>query len=243
MSTIAKPLTTIRTLTAAERSALKKAGIDDTAELLAAAKTPKDEKALAKRAGVSVTSVREAVNRADLMRVGLGAARADLFENAGINSAAELAQRNAASLRGVLERFAKANPELDVHLPSPKTIASLIAKAKELDAPAPAGPIDDAAAGAIAATALHAHIDDVLFSSDPAGKSFRDAVLAWRPAAEWPNVQKAMHEDVANFVQTAERSKDPADGSVVLSGRLFQLYTEVKLDSAGKVLRTYVEID
>ncbi|HEY3445822.1 MAG TPA: DUF4332 domain-containing protein [Myxococcales bacterium] len=243
--TITKSLTNIRSLTTAERTALKKIGIKDTASLLAAAKS--GEKALASKAGISSDSVREAVNRADLLQVkGLSASRADLFENAGVNSATELAHRNAAALRKVLEKFSKDHPELNVHLPSPKTIGSLIDKAKSLEVVTPPSttPIDETQARELAGEALHSHIDKVLFSEDPAGKSFRDAILGWRPKEEWPKVQQQMHADVANFVKNAELSTDESvPGSYWFSGRLFQLYTEVKLDKTGKALNAYVEID
>ncbi|MGC4122257.1 MAG: DUF4332 domain-containing protein [Myxococcales bacterium] len=243
--TITKSLSNIRSLTTAERSALKKIGIKDTASLLDAAKG--GEKALATKAGISTDSVREAVNRADLLQVkGLSAKSADLFENAGVNSAKELAHRNADSLRKVLEKFAEDHPALDIHLPSPKTIGSLIEKAKSLEVVTPPSttPVDEAKARELAGAALHKHIDEVLFSTDPAGKSFRDAILGWRPQAEWPKVQQQMHDDVANFVKTAELSTDEnVPGSFWFSGRLFQLYSEVKLDKTGKALNTYVEID
>ena len=68
-------------------------------ELLEAAKTPSEERALTKKAGLPTSAVREAVNRADLLNVkGIGKAMADLFENAGVNSAKELAQRNPDAL-------------------------------------------------------------------------------------------------------------------------------------------------
>ena len=243
--TVSKSLSSIRSLTTAERSALKKIGIDDTAELLKAAKS--GEKALATKAGISTDSVREAVNRADLLQIkGMGASRADLFENAGVNSSNELSHRNAAALRKTLEKFAKDHPGLNIHLPSPTTIGSLIDKAKGLAPVTPpvTAPIDEAHARELLATEMHSHIDKVLFSDDPAGKSFRDAILGWRPKEEWPKVQQQMHDDVANFVRTAEVTTDPQiPGSFWFSGRLFQLYSEVKLDNAGKLLKTYVEID
>lgn len=121
----------LRGLTAAEVSRLKKSGIDSTAELLAVTGTTHQERALAKKVGISHARIREAVNRADLVRVsGIGPATADLFENAGVNSAKELAQRNAQSLAATLAKYVDAHPELNYRLPSPTTVASLIAKAK-----------------------------------------------------------------------------------------------------------------
>jgi hypothetical protein len=146
-------------------------------------------------------------------------------------------------MRAILEKFAKAHPELNVHLPNPKTIASLIDKAKQVGAVTPPD-VDEAQARKIAGDALNEYIDKVLFSDDPAGKSFRDAILSWRPPTEWPTVQKQMHDDVATFVQTAEKSTDPQiPGSFWFSGSLFKLYTDVKIDKTGKVLQAFVEID
>jgi hypothetical protein len=238
-------LSAARSLTATERAALKKIGIDNTAELLAAAKSPAQEKALAKRAGISVDAVREAVNRADLLQVkGVGAATADLFENAGVNSAAELSHRNAAALRATLEKYAKAHP--GGHTPSAKELSEMIAKAKELQVvtPPPAADIDETRARELAGAALNSYIDNVLFTEDPAGANFRQAILSFRPQAEWATVKQTMHDDVAKFVQNAEKSTDAQiPGSFWFSGSLFQLYTDVKLDRTGKVLQAFVEID
>lgn len=246
MTTVSKSLSSIRSLTTAERSALKKIGIKDTASLLEAAKS--GEKALATKAGISADAVREAVNRADLLQVkGLSASRADLFENAGVNSAKELAHRNAESLRKVLEKFTKDHPDLNVHLPSPKTIGSLIEKAKSLGAVTPPTPtpVDEAKARELAGEAVHQHIDQVLFTDDPAGKRFRDAVLDGRSKDQWPQVQQEMHAEVADYVKTAERFTDAnSPGSFVFSGRLYTLPVEVRMDQAGKLLAPpYVEID
>lgn len=238
-------LRTLLSLSAAERSALRRVGIATTEQLLGAAETRAAERALAKKAGIQEAAVREAVNRADLLRVGLGAVRADLFEAAGVNSAAELARRDAHSLWQALNRYAESHRSKDLRLPSEKTLADYIARAQALQAPpAPSGPIDEARARALAGAELDRYIDQVLFSADPAGKTFRDAILAWRPSTEWPTVQQHMHDDAATFIAKAQLSTDPAvPGSFWLSGDLIGLYSEVKLDSTGKVLDTLVEID
>lgn len=246
-------LSLVRGLTAAEVTRLKKAGVDSTAELLAATSTRYAEQKLARSTGVTLDRMREAVNRADLMRVsGMGAARADLFENAGINSAKELAQRNPATLAAVLERYVKAHPELNYRLPSPTTVASIVANAKSLASPTPVQPLDMEGAAKKAAEGLHQHIDKVLFSDHADGAQFRDAILGWRPSTEWPLVQRQMHQQVDAFVNDPLNGGDRAGyddrledaKSFHIVGRLFGLYTEVSVEKAtGKVSRVYVEID
>ncbi len=144
-SALSYPVSSIRGLSSPEAQALKAAGVATTAQLLATASSPARERALAVKAGVPHATVREAVNRADLQRVkGIGPATADLFEHAGVNSAKELALRNAESLRKTLAKFIDGHPDLGYRLPSPVTVASLVQKARELDsvygdgAPSPA---------------------------------------------------------------------------------------------------------
>lgn len=167
-------LSTLRGLTAAEVARLKKLGIDSTKELLAAAPNTRAEQALAQKAGITQDRMREAVNRADLTQVpGVGPATADLFENAGVNSARELAQRNVASLNRMLAEFAVQHPELNHRLPSPTTVASLVAKAKELvaNATTPATPTDPTTP-TIPSVPGGATADD-------AAKGLQDALVAW----------------------------------------------------------------
>ncbi|MFN7131717.1 MAG: DUF4332 domain-containing protein [Myxococcales bacterium] len=247
MSTVAPKsysLAIVRGLTAKEVAALKKVGIDSTKELLAAAKDTRAERALAAKAGLTQTRMREAVNRADLLQVsGIGPASADLFENAGVNSSKELAQRNASALHATLQKYVKAHPELNYKLPSPTQVASLVQKAKALraPAPAPAQPLTEAQARTRAADITHRYIDAVLFSSDPEGAQFREAVLDWRTPEGREAFRRQMHASVDGFL--AEAEVFPKDGGFTFAGRLSELYTEVKVDAKGNAQGVYVEID
>ncbi|MGI5861978.1 MAG: DUF4332 domain-containing protein [Myxococcales bacterium] len=238
-------LRSIATLDSAEIKALKKVGIANTKELLEAAPNTTAERALARAAGLSTLEIREAVNRADLLQIGgIGAKTADFFENAGVNSARELAQRNPASLLAILKRFDAEHPEARYRLPSPKTLASLVEKAKALTTVEEPVEIDAERAKAIAQAALHKYIDEVLFSSAPEGKQFRDAVLGWRPQATWPTVQQQFHDAVAAWAAECDvGTDDDIPGSFWMSSSLSGLYAEVKVDKSGKVLQVYVEID
>ncbi|HCF58755.1 MAG TPA: hypothetical protein DFS52_12285 [Myxococcales bacterium] len=238
-------LRSIATLNSTEIRALKKVGIDNTRELLEAAPSAAAERALAKAAGLSTAEIREAVNRADLLQIkGIGAKTADLFENAGVNSARELAQRNPNSLMAILARFEAQHPEASYRLPSPKTLASLVEKAKALTTVEQPVEVDAAQAKTIAQAALHKYIDEVLFSDAPEGKQFRDAVLGWRPQSTWPTVQQQFHDGVAAWAAECDvGTDDDLPGSFWMSSSLSGLYTEVKVDKAGQVLQVYVEID
>lgn len=78
---------------------LRLAGITTVEGLLERGRTRKGRTEIAGKAGLSDHQVLEWVNRADLARVqGVGSEYADLLEAAGVDSCAELAQRNAANL-------------------------------------------------------------------------------------------------------------------------------------------------
>ena len=80
-------------------ASLKAAGLTDSDKLLAAAATPADRKALAATLGVDEKEVLELANRADLARIkGVGKVYSDLLEWAGVDTVAELAQRNPDNL-------------------------------------------------------------------------------------------------------------------------------------------------
>lgn len=242
-------LSEVRSLTTTDREKLKDAGVTNTGKLLDAAKTATAERALAKKVGVSTDAVREAVNRADLLRLtGIGASSADLFENAGVNSVKELARRNPEALAKVLSDYLSKHPELSTRLPSPKTVATLVERAKSIDAPA-LTTADQARP--IAAAAVHKYIDEVLFNTqNPEGATFRDAVLGWRPSTEWDQVKADMHSDVERFVGnargTSRASLDEVfenSDSFTFSGRLYGLYAEATVAKTGAPGRVYVEID
>lgn len=76
---------------------LTNAGVRTTEGLLRTAGAAKGRAELAARIGVDEGRVLEWVNRADLMRVrGVGSEYSDLLEATGVDSALELARRNAA---------------------------------------------------------------------------------------------------------------------------------------------------
>ena len=75
------------------------AGINTTDDLLEAGATPKGREDLAEKTGISGKLILEWVNLADLLRIkGVGEEYSDLLEEAGVDTVAELARRNAENL-------------------------------------------------------------------------------------------------------------------------------------------------
>jgi len=84
---------------------LKAVGIGVDTELIEAAGSRKGREDLASATGISVHVLLEWVNRTDLARVeGVGSRYAVLLEAAGVDSAPELATRDAANLALKLEQ-------------------------------------------------------------------------------------------------------------------------------------------
>jgi predicted flap endonuclease-1-like 5' DNA nuclease len=78
---------------------LQGAGVATVEALLDRAGPRKGRETLAEVTGISPKLILEWTNHADLMRIkGVGPEYADLLEAAGVDSCAELAQRNAANL-------------------------------------------------------------------------------------------------------------------------------------------------
>ena len=78
---------------------LRAAGIQTVEALLRAGATPEGRKGLAERTWIGDEYIMDWVNRADLMRVrGVGEEYSDLLEKAGVDTVAELAQRNPDNL-------------------------------------------------------------------------------------------------------------------------------------------------
>lgn len=245
------PLSSVKSLSSSDAAALKRIGIDSTKELLAAAKSPTEERALAKKAGISTAAVREAINRADLLNVkGIGKSMADLFENAGVNSAKELAQRNPDALVKTLKAYVQAHPDQGSWLPSSAAIKSVVENAKT-GGTTTTGVSTWGEAQTKAASALDAYIDDVLFSTHPDGANFRTQVLGARPQSEWPAVQRQMHTDAATYLRealtppaTSGATKTETPTHFNWEGAVMGLYTEVQVNKAtGKVDKVFVEID
>lgn len=110
--------------------ALKGAGIDTIDELLERGGSAAGRDSIAEKSGVSPKLILEWVNHADLMRIdGVGSEYADLLEAAGVDSVAELAQRNAANLAVRLEEI---NEALVRRVPTEAVVTTWIAEAKTL---------------------------------------------------------------------------------------------------------------
>ena len=92
-----------------------------------------DRAAIEKATGISETLILKWVNRVDLMRInGVGSEYSDLLEAAGVDSPAELAQRNAASLATTFQEVDAARPNMVRRVPSESEVAGWIAQAKGL---------------------------------------------------------------------------------------------------------------
>jgi predicted flap endonuclease-1-like 5' DNA nuclease len=78
---------------------LRAAGIRSVNALLRAGATPEGRRELQEETGIGHEYVLDWVNRADLMRIrGIGEEYSDLLEKAGVDTVAELAQRNPGNL-------------------------------------------------------------------------------------------------------------------------------------------------
>lgn len=113
-------------------SKLRDAGIRSINALLEAGATPKGRKELAEKSGISYDLILAWVNRADLMRVpGVGEEYSDLLEKAGVDTVAELAQRNPANLYDKIMEVS-ASGRLVRRPPSRAMVESWVAEAKKL---------------------------------------------------------------------------------------------------------------
>jgi predicted flap endonuclease-1-like 5' DNA nuclease len=115
----------------AEKLAL--VGIATSEALLAKGAKQGDRAAIEKATGISETLILKWVNRIDLMRInGVGSEYSDLLEAAGVDSPAELAQRNAANLAITFQEVDAARPNTVRRVPSESEVAGWIAQAKDL---------------------------------------------------------------------------------------------------------------
>jgi len=115
----------------AEQLAL--AGIATADALLEQGAKPGGRAAIEKATGISGTLLLKWVNRIDLMRIkGVGGEYSDLLEMAGVDSPAELAQRNAANLATTFEEVVAARPGTVRRVPTEAEVAGWIAQAKDL---------------------------------------------------------------------------------------------------------------
>lgn len=111
---------------------LKAAGVTSTDKLLENAKTKKQRKELADTTGISEAQILKFANMADLFRVkGIGQEYSELLEKSGVDTVAELAQRNVENLTAKMEEV-NAEKNLTRRTPSLTEVTKWIAEAKEL---------------------------------------------------------------------------------------------------------------
>ncbi len=118
----------------AEAEKLAAAGISTTDALLAAGAKPDGRQKIAEATGISHAKILEWVNHVDLMRInGVGSEYSDLLEAAGVDSPAELAQRNPANLAVTVQEVVAARPGIVRRVPSEAELAAWIDQAAKLD--------------------------------------------------------------------------------------------------------------
>ena len=114
-------------------ASLSAVGVTTTEQLLERGAKPSGRQALADATGISPTLILEWVNHVDLYRInGVGSEYSDLLEAAGVDSPAELANRNASNLAITFQEVAAARPDWSRRLPSEATVADWIAQARNL---------------------------------------------------------------------------------------------------------------
>ena len=115
----------------AEKLAL--AGIATAEALLEQGAKRGGRSAIEKATGISEALILKWVNRIDLMRIkGVGSEFSDLLEMAGVDSPAELANRNAANLATTFQEVVAARPGTVRRIPSETEVAGWIALAKDM---------------------------------------------------------------------------------------------------------------
>ena len=125
-------LTSIQGIGEATEKKLTDAGVTSVDDLLEKGATPKGREELATKSGLGPTQILKFVNYADLFRIkGIAGQTAELLEAAGVNTVAELAQRNAANLAAKLKEV-NDEKKLTGKVPTEKQIAEWIDAAKAL---------------------------------------------------------------------------------------------------------------
>jgi|SRR5829696_6787801 len=125
-------LTAIQGIAEATEAKLNTAGVTTVDELLEKGATPKGREEIAAKSGMSAAQVLKFVNYADLFRIkGIAGQTAELLEASGVNTVAELAQRNPANLAAKLKEVNDAK-KLTGKVPTEKQAAEWIETAKTL---------------------------------------------------------------------------------------------------------------
>ena len=112
---------------------LAKAGVTSTDDLLQQGAKASGRATLEASTGIDHDLILEWVNHVDLMRIkGVGSEYSDLLEAAGVDSPAELAQRNAANLANTFQEVIAALPGDVRRIPSEAVVQGWIDQAKAL---------------------------------------------------------------------------------------------------------------
>lgn len=112
---------------------LEAAGVRSTDDLLERGAKPSGRTALEEATGIGHALILEWVNHVDLMRInGVGSEYSDLLEAAGVDSPAELAQRNAGNLATTIQEVVAARPSIVRRAPSQAEIQGWIDQSKGL---------------------------------------------------------------------------------------------------------------
>jgi predicted flap endonuclease-1-like 5' DNA nuclease len=118
---------------ATQAAKLAEAGVSTTDELLQWGANAAGRKSLEDTTGISGKLILEWVNHVDLMRItGVGSEYSDLLEAAGVDSPAELANRNAANLAITFQEVVAARPGIVRRIPSEAEVNDWIAASKGL---------------------------------------------------------------------------------------------------------------
>jgi predicted flap endonuclease-1-like 5' DNA nuclease len=109
---------------------LRTAGVDTVEDLLEQGRTRSGRVGLAETTGIGDGQILQWVNHADLMRIdGVGSEYSDLLEAAGVDSPAELAQRNPENLSTTIQEVVAARPGIVRRIPSQSEIEGWIKQA------------------------------------------------------------------------------------------------------------------
>ena len=112
---------------------LEGAGVRSTDDLLDKGAKPSGRKSLEDATGIDHALILEWVNHVDLMRIdGVGSEYSDLLEAAGVDSPAELAQRNPGNLATTFQEVVAARPSIVRRTPSEGEIEGWIKQSKSL---------------------------------------------------------------------------------------------------------------
>ena len=122
----------LKGITPALSAKLKAQGVKNSEQLLEAAKTPAQRKALAKEVESEPRAILELANRADLSRIkGIAGVFSDLLEQAGVDTVKELAKRRADNLHAKIIEINQ-EKQLSKRPPTAAMVDDWVSQAKEL---------------------------------------------------------------------------------------------------------------